>query len=205
MIKNETITERCSTEVPEWNIANHLIFPLLEGIPSGSGKPADVSARTPYDPLSGMLSNCIKMSLALYYRGTVIPLTESLISEWAVSFYTIRIAMESNVSLVARTSRFERHEKAGTGYFSVHTDASPFNAILPFYQPFQETVAALVGFPFYFAVPEHRTVILFGKETLPRYLGDFHDDILLTYETSTRSLSSELIEVSESGLLTVST
>ena len=73
-----------------------------------------------------------------------------------------------------------------------------------FYQPFQETVAALLGFPFYFAVPERRTVILFGKETLPRYLGDFRDDILLTYETSTRSLSPELIEASESGLVTVS-
>jgi len=203
MIIKEPITERCSTEVPEWNVANSLIFPFLEGIPSGSGKPADVTARTPYDPLSCMLSTCIKMSLALFYRGTVIPITESLIREWAVSFATLRIAMESNVSLVAQTSTLVRHDKAKTGYYSVHSAASPFNSILPFYQPFQETVAALLGFPFYFAVPERRTVVLFGKETLPRYLGDFHDDILLTYETSTRSLSPELIEVSESGLVTV--
>ena len=46
--------------------------------------------------------------------------------------------------------------------------------------------------------------VLFGKETRPRYLSDFRNDILLTYETSTRSLSPELIEVSESGLVTVS-
>ena len=203
MIIKEPIATRCSTEVPEWNIANRLIFPFLEGIPSGSGKPADVTARTPYDPLSGMLSNCIKMSLALFYRGAVIPITENLIREWAISFATLRIAMETNVSLVARTSRFEKHEKAGTVYYSVHSGAAPFNSILPFYQPFQETVAAMLGFPFYFAVPERRTVILLGKESLSRYPGDFHDDVKLTYETSTRSLSSELIEVSESGLLTV--
>jgi len=204
MINKETISACHSSEVPSWSIANHLVFPLLEGISPGTERPADVFAKTSSDPLSGMLSNCIKMSLALFYRGAIIPITESLIREWAISFSTLRIAMESNVSLVARSSRLVRHEKIGTSYFSVHTDASPFNSILPFYQPFQETVAVLLGFPFYFAVPEHRTVVLFGKESLSRYFGDFRDDIALTYETSTRSLSPELIEVSESGLVTVS-
>lgn len=190
-------------EVPDWETASRLVFPFLEGAPCASRSPSDVAARNSFDPLSGMLTNCVKMSLALFYRGSVIPLSESLIREWSINVAAVRLAMESNLAILARSCRFEPHHKGSFAYYSVHTDAAPFNSVLPFYAPFQETAAALLGSPFYFSVPERRTAILFGKESLPRYLADLRDDIFLTYETSTAALSPELIEVSESGTLPV--
>jgi len=201
-----------SLEIPDWNTASRLIFPFLESVSA----PADgsvsrsplcasgVSAERSFDPLSGMLTSCIKMSLALFYRGAVIPLSESLVREWAVSMAVVRLAMDANIALVARSSRFEQHRKGSLCYYSVHTDAAPFNSVLPFYLPFQTAAAALLGSPFYFALPERRTVILFGSDVLPRYGSELRDDILLTYETSTSYLSPELIEVSDSGVLPVS-
>lgn len=190
-------------EVPDWATASRLVFPFLEPTACSSGKPADVSARNPFDPLSGMLTNCIKMSLALFYQGSVIPLSETLIREWSINLATVRLAMETNLSLVARSARFEMHRKDSLFYYSVHSGAAPFNSVLPFYAPFQKAAASFLGSPFYFAVPERRTVILLGKESVSRYPTELRDDVFLTYETSTASLSPELIEVSESGVLPV--
>lgn len=150
-----------------------------------------------------MLTNCIKMSLALFYQGSVILLSETLLREWSINLATVRLAMESNLSLIARSSRFEMHRKGSLFYYSVHSGAAPFNSVLPFYAPFQKTAASFLGSPFYFAVPERRTVILLGKESVSRYPAELRDDVFLTYETSTASLSPELVEVSESGVLPV--
>ena len=194
-------------EIPDWNIARHLVFPYLEpaaGIDNTSVFPgcrADVSAQNSFEPLSGMITGSIKMSLAIFYQGRVIPLSESLIREWSISVAAVRLAMDINISLVARSVRLVPHKKGSFVYHSLHSDAAPFNSALPFYTPFQETAAALLGSPFYFAVPERRTVILFGADMLPLYRNELRDDIFLTYETSTSSLSTELIEVSESGTL----
>ena len=179
------------------------MFPFLEPTPCAAGVASEVAARNAFDPLSGMLTNCIKMSLALFYRGSVIPLSESLIREWSINVATVRLAMESNMALVARTSRFERHGRGSLSYYSLHTAAAPFNSVLPFYAPFQETAAALLGSPFYFAVPERRTAILLGKDAVSRYPSELRDDVFLTYETSSSSLSTELIEVSEFGVLPI--
>ncbi len=191
-------------DVPDWETARHLVFPFLESVGDTPARADAVSARNAFDPLSGMPTDCIKMSLALFYHGSVIPLSESLIREWSVNMAAVRLAMDANMSLVARSSRFELHKKGSFYYYSVHSDASPFNSALPFYGPFQETAAAMLGSPFYFAVPERRTVIMFGREELPRYRSELRNDILLTWDTSTSALSPELIEVSESGALPVS-
>lgn len=196
-------------EVPAWEIARNLVFPLLEPVPCASNSPtrasgfSSVAPQTEFDPLSGMLTSCIKMTISLFYHGAIIPLSESLIREWAVSLATVRLAMDANLSLVARSSRLEAHQKGPITYYTVRSDAAPFNSALPFYTPFQETAAALLGSPFYFAVPERRTVILFGREVLPHYQQDLRNDILLTRDSSTSALSPELIEVSESGVLPV--
>lgn len=190
-------------DLPDWDTARHLIFPFLEPISDAERDLSGILAQTAHDPLSGMVSSYIKMSLALFYRGAVIPLTETLIREWAIGVASVRLAMDRNVALVARSARFDSHRKCSLTYYSVHSDAAPFNSVLPFYTPFQETVALLLGSPFYFVVPERRSVILFGKEVIPRYREEFRDDVLLTYETSTSFLSPELIEVSESGVLPV--
>jgi len=189
--------------IPDWNTARNLVFPLLEGEICSTGRRDEVLAQSLGDPLSGMVTNCIKMSLALFYQGAVIPLSEALIREWSINMAAVRLAMDANMALVDRSSRFEMHKKGSFYYYSLHSDAAPFTSILPFYRPFQEKAAALLGSPFYFAVPERRTVILFGAEGLTRYAAELRDDILLTYETSTRALSPELIEVSESGVLPV--
>lgn len=190
-------------EIPGWETSRHLIFPFLESVSCDSAKRGDVAAQNAFDPLSGMLTDCIKMSIALFYMGSVIPLSESLIREWSVNMAAIRLAMDANVSLVARTSRLERHDKGSFFYYTVHSDAAPFNSVLPFYAPFQETAAALLGSPFYFSVPERRTVILFGAEYLSRYEAELRNDILLTRDASTSALSPELIEVSASGVLPI--
>lgn len=190
-------------EVPDWNTASRLVFPFLEPAPCAAGIAAEVAARNSFDPLSGMLTNCIKMSLALFYRGSVIPLSESLIREWSINVATVRLAMESNMALVARTCRFERHRRDSLVYYSLHTAAAPFNSVLPFYAPFQETASALLGSPFYFTVPERRTAILLGKDAVSCYPSELRDDVFLTYETSSSSLSTELIEVSEFGVLPI--
>lgn len=188
-------------EVPAWETARNLVFPLLESVPCTAR--SSVAPQTENDPLSGMLTSCIKMTISLFYQGAIIPLSESLIREWAVSMATVRLAMDANMSLVARSSRLESHQKGSITYYTVRSDAAPFNSALPFYTPFQETAAALLGSPFYFAVPERRTVILFGREALPHYQQDLRNDILLTRDSSTSALSPELIEVSESGVLPV--
>ena len=190
-------------DIPDWNTASHLIFPFLESVSVPSEKHTDVIALNPFDTLSGMVTNYIKMTLTLFYHGTIIPLTESMIRDWSITIAGIQLAMESNMALLARSSRFELHKKGTLYYYSVHSDAAPFNSVLPFYAPFQEAISAMIGSPFYFAVPERRTVILFGKETLSGYLENFHDDIFLAYETSTSALSPELIEVSESGVIPI--
>jgi hypothetical protein len=190
-------------EVPDWNTASRLVFPFLEPAPCAAGVASEVAARNAFDPLSGMLTNCIKMSLALFYQGSVIPLSESLIHEWSINVATVRLAMESNMALVARTCRFERHRRDSLVYYSLHTAAAPFNSVLPFYAPFQETAAALLGSPFYFAVPERRTAILLGKDAVNRYPSELRDDVFLTYETSSSALSTELLEVSEFGVLPI--
>ena len=196
-------------EVPAWETARYLVFPLLEPVTcasrsSGQGSGiSSVAPQTELDPLSGMLTSCIKMTISLFYHGAIIPLSESLIREWAVSMATVRLAMDANMSLVARSSSLESHQKGPITYYTVRSDAAPFNSALPFYTPFQETAAALLGSPFYFAVPERRTVVLFGREALPRYQEDLRNDILLTRDSSTSALSPELIEVSESGVLPV--
>lgn len=199
-------------DIPGWQTASRLVFPYLESVSAPViGAPdrnvarlSDVSARRETDPLSRMLTANIKMSLALLYLGSVIPLSESLLREWSVSIATVLLAMDDNLALVARTCRLRRQETgSGLEYFSLHSDAAPFNSALPFWPPFQDLAARLLGSPFYFAVPERRTVVLFARDL---YLGQaerLRNDVLLTYETSTSSLSPEIIEVSESGTLPV--
>jgi hypothetical protein len=190
-------------DLPDWRVARNCIMPFLEPVSAGSGAVVPVIAERPFDTLSGMVTDCIKMTLSLFYRGMVIPLSDALIHEWAIGMASVRLAMEENIARIARSTRFELHASGSATYYSVHTDLAPFNSILPFYVPFQESTAALLGSPYYFAVPERRTVIVFGRETLPNYVRDLRDDIHLTYETSTRALSPELIEVSESGLIPI--
>jgi hypothetical protein len=189
--------------VPSWDTSRKLVFPFLESVSCSSRALPSVGAQTEYDPLSGMLTGCIKMTLSLFWNGAIIPLSESLLREWAVTIAAVRLAMDANLSLVAQSSRLLARTKGSLSYYSLQTDASPFNSALPFYAPFQGKIASMLGSPFYFAVPERRTVILFGAESLPFYLRDLRDDVLLTRDTSTSALSPELIEVSDSGVLPV--
>lgn len=46
-------------------------------------------------------------------------------------------------------------------------------------------------------------VQLFGREELPKYVGNFRNDVLLTYDCSVHPLSSELVEVSPQGIVTL--
>lgn len=195
--------QKRQADLPSWDIASRLVFPFLEQIPRCSGTECDFAARNPSDILSAALTGYVKMSIALFYRGAVIPLTESLVREWAVSMASVYLAMDANLALVTRSSRLERHESGRIRYYTVHSDAAPFNSALPFYKPFQEMVSRELGFPFYFAVPERRTVVLLGQESLPSYWGALRNDVLLTRDTSSSALSPELIEVSESGVFPV--
>ncbi len=202
-----------SIEIPSWEIAQRLVFPHLEPVPCAvigsapsinfTASLARSAAQTGSDPLSSLLTGCLKMTLALFYGGAIIPLSENLLREWSVSLASVLFAMDANLGLVSRSSWLVPHEKGPIHYYSLHSDAAPFNSAVPFFPPFQAQMARVLGSPFYFAVPERRTVILFGAEYLPFYRKDLRDDVLLTWDDSTSALSPELIEVSESGALPV--
>ncbi|ULQ59151.1 hypothetical protein K7I13_11675 [Brucepastera parasyntrophica] len=195
--------EHFQQTIPDWDTAKNRIFPFFEPVDTEAASRGDIVPLNFASPLSQLMSSSLKMSLALFYGGSVIPLSQALIQEWSINLATIRLAMDTNMAKLASSGRFQSHTRGDISYYSVHSGISPLNSILPFYTPFQETCAALFGSPFYFTVPERRTVILFDREGIMHYQKLFKDDIYLTYETSTHPLSTEIFEVSESGVLPV--
>lgn len=198
-----TIAEVGAESLPDWKTAQKYVLPLLEPVAKDSGSIIEESASTIYEPLSAMLTSVIKMTLALFYQGEIIPLSEGMLRDWAITVTAVRFAMERNLALLAETARFEQHRRERVQYWSLHTDASPFNSVLPFHAPFRSRIAELLGMPFYFAVPERRTVILFAREALPLYPSELRRDILLARDCSAHPLSPELLEVSPSGLVAI--
>lgn len=189
--------------IPCWNVAQHYVFPLLEPITINKGNKPDVLASTFFDPLSAMLTSGIKMTLALFYQGAIVPLSEMILREWSITFATVRLAMEHNLAVLGSSSRLEHHTRTSLSYWSLHTQIPLFNSVLPFFNSFRESLTNILGNPFYFSVPNRRTVILFKKETLSLYTSELKRDLLLEFECSTNPLSPELLEVSQSGVLTI--
>lgn len=199
-----TVSPTVIETLPDWETARHFVFPLLEPVYSSNRSMPDVSASALFDPLSAMLTSVIKTTLALFYQGAIIPLSEGILRDWAITVSAVQLAMEYNLAVLASTSRFELHRRERLQYWSLHTAAAPFNSVLPFHAPFRARIAELLGMPFYFAVPDRKTVILFSRESLPLYPGELRRDILLERDCSTCPLSSELLEVSSSGVLAIS-
>ncbi len=187
-------------EIPEWEQAHRLVFPFLQPV---SGSSAFVPALTSDDILAGMVTAHIKMCIALYYRGSVIPLTDRLIREWSVSIAIVRLAMEENINTFMNMIRSEQHEKDGIVYYTINNQLPFFDSMLPVFKPFQKTMLEKLGTPCYFAVPERRTAVLFGNEYISSYQDTLRDDIILTHDCSSRALSTELIEVSPDGIIPV--
>jgi hypothetical protein len=193
-------TSKFPVELPSWTIARNLIIPCIDVVNQNEDS---LPARRSSDVLVSRLTDKIKMTLALFYDGMFIPLSEYILRSWDVSFAIVRLAMEENMYRIMGQSQLEEHRNAATIYYTLHHPISVFNSVLPFFRHFQIQFSAMVGFPYYMVLPEKTTAVFFSQEKLGSYARFLRDDIFLTYDCSTQSLSTELIEVSADGLISV--
>ena len=194
-------TEQRLDVIPVWEQARHSIVPYLE--PVHSSKDC-VPALRCSDSLAGMLTNKIKMYIAVICKDIIVPLSELILRKWNVSWNTVRLAMDENMAKLARLLTFEDHiSPHGFSYISLHHPVPAYTSSLAFYKPFRDRMCGYWGDTYYMAAPERSTVVMFGREELPKYVGNFRNDVLLTYDCSVHPLSSELVEVSPQGIVTL--
>ncbi|HIW36257.1 MAG TPA: hypothetical protein IAA30_04680 [Candidatus Treponema faecavium] len=194
-------TEQGLESVPVWEQARACIVPYLE--PAHSAKEY-VPALRSSDSLVGMITNKIKMYIAVICKGIIVPLSEAILRTWDVTWKTVRLAMDENMARLSELITYEEHTSPrGFAYMSLHHPVPAYTSSLAFYKPFRDKMCRYWGGSYYMAAPERSTVVLFGKEELPKYVGSFRDDVLLTYDCSMRPLSGELLEVSPQGIVTL--
>lgn len=191
--------EKKCRQIPDWETARHHVHPLL----MSAEKKEDSIALLDDEYLWSLITNNIKMCMVLSYKDCIIPLREELLTKWDVTFAEIRLAMEDKMTSLMPQTQLEEHTKNGFVYFTVHHPQSIFNAVMPFYKPFQYNMHKELGETYYMAVPEQRTAVIFSKKYLRQYPSVLRNDILLTYECSSHFLSPELIEVSDAGVIAV--
>jgi hypothetical protein len=204
--RENSVQNRPHSELPDWERAKPNIFPLLEHIsPEKTSLPARIPTLTPDDVLSSELTSHIRMNLACFYQTAVIPLTDNIVRNWSISISMLQLALEENMANFTIKTTFEKHEKDGFIYYTVNTPVPYFNSLIPFYKPMRRQISGFLDYPFYFAIPERQTVILFDDDHLPRYSKILRNDVLLTHECSARAhtISPELIQASEEGITAV--
>ena len=186
--------------IPDWQIAKDTILPILAHV---DNKEESLPALRANDILCRLVTDNIKMYLACAYNGTVIALTENLIAQWSVSAAIISLAIDENLSKFVSDVYFERHYNGSFEYFTMHHPVASITPQLLFYKPFQQSLCARFGSTFYAAVPELTTAVIFKEKYAKFYDKHLRDDVLMTYECSTRPLSKELIEISKDGAFSV--
>ncbi len=194
------IAQNKCKELPPWNVAKNHIRPYL--ISSEDASYA-LMIRNSDAFFSSYLTERIRMVMVLAYGDCIVPLREELLKKWDVNFAQTRIAMEDTMTKLVPQTNLEEHKKEGFVYFTVHHPQSILNSVIPFYKPFQHVLKKELGEPYYMAVPEQRTAVLFSKNYALQYEKVLRNDVLLTYECSSQYLSPELIEVSDAGVFAV--
>lgn len=200
MIHTTELTLPAQIDVPNWNTAKDFLLPYLAPIEENQ---ETTPALRSNDLLCSLLTSRIKMYLACFYQGSVIPLTENLISEWSVSTAIVQMAIEENMAKYVPYTKIEKHENREFEYYSIHNELPFFNSLLLFYAPFQSALQEKLGETFYAAAPEIRTGIVFHRKFISKYTELLRDDVLLTHDCSLHPLSRELIEISSEGTLAV--
>ncbi|AEE16335.1 hypothetical protein [Treponema brennaborense] len=195
-----SLSEQISPQnLPAWEQARTSILPFLAPVES----PRDFApALRSHDTLAAMLTDKIKMYIAFFYKGIVIPLTEYLIRQWNVSWSSVRLAMDENMAALMHAVSLKPHvSPSGFSYYSVSHPLPICNSSLPFYKPFQRELHERFGETFYMAVPEKTTSVIFPANELTAYEAKLRNDVILTHDCSARPLSTELLEVSEAGVV----
>lgn len=199
MIETITASNKLLT-IPDWQTAKDTLLPVLA---PADNKKESLPALRANDILCRLVTENIKMYLACAYNGAVIALTENLIAQWSVSAAIISLAIDENLSKFVADVYFEKHFNGRFEYFTVHHPVSSIVPTLIFYKPFQQALCAKFGSTFYATVPELSTAVIFKKKYAKSYAKMLRDDVLLTYECSTKPLSKELIEISKDGAFAV--
>ena len=199
MIQSLTVKNNLLS-IPDWETAKDTLLPLLA---PADNKKESLPALRSDDILCRFVTNNIKMYLACIYNGSVIPLTENLLAQWSVSAALISLAIDENLSKLASDACFERHKNGRFEYFSLHHPIGFISPLLLFYRPFQDALCEKFGGTFYAAAPEITTAVVFKKKYANSYNRVLRDDVILTYDCSTKPLSKELIEISNDGAFSV--
>lgn len=194
------ITPKNLTVVPDWEEAKHYIIPVIDRIPESTGY---VPAVRTYDTLSTKITEQLRLCIAYIYNGIIIPLSEYLLKKWSVTVAAVQLAIEDNLSRVLPMLQLIEHNKDGFVYYTLNHPIPVFNSILPFYKTFQYGIHKNFGETYYMAVPERTTSVIFDNSQVSRYPEVLRNDVLMTYDCSTKALSSELIEVSSAGVIPI--
>ncbi|MCM1320823.1 MAG: hypothetical protein NC176_04520 [Treponema brennaborense] len=184
--------------MPSWEQAKHAVFPWPE--PQSCLK-SDSLAQRPQDTLVAFITKKIKLYVVCLWNDILYPINDFLIKTWNVSWAAVRLAIEENMMRIMRDAVFKKHVCGQFSYYTLHHALPVFNSVLPFFKPFQAEAQKKFGGTFYFSVPERTTSVFFAKSALPMYVKQLRNDILLTHDCSARALSTELIEISPSGLV----
>ncbi len=197
---SEIITAKNLVTIPDWQTAKDSILPILAPVETNK---ETLPALRSDDMLCRLVTDNIKMYLACVYNGAIIRLTENLIAQWSVSFAIISLAIDENLSRFVSDVYFEKHYNNRFEYFTMHHPVASISPLLLFYKPFQQALCSKFGSTFYAAVPELSTAVIFRKKFVKAYEKRLRDDVILTYDCSTRPLSKELIEISKDGAFSV--
>ena len=204
MVLQETHIDKKNFDIlPSWETARKSILPWLESVDT---KRDFTPALRIQDTLATMITEKIKMCIAYFYEGIIIPLTGYIIQRWNVSWAAVRLAMDENMHSIMQAARIIPHNSAyGFNYMTVSHPVPAYNASLAFYKPFQNQIHQKMGDTYYMALPEHSTTIVFDQQQLQHYSTELRNDILLTYDCAAAPLTTELLEVSSAGIVTLLT
>ncbi len=148
-----------------------------------------------------LVSSQVKMFLACFYNGQVIPLSQHLLAQWAITASAVHLAVEENMQRIARNCELKKCSNGWFDYYSVQAELPVFNAALLFYKPFQFALQQKFGESFCAVMPELTCGIVFDRKNAELYAKAMRDDVLLTYECSSKPLSTELLEISSYGVV----
>lgn len=195
-MKNTILTSQAL--LPDWNEAKNSIFPILSPYKTSKNK---LMALKNQDILCMFVSSQVKMFLACFYNGKIIPLSQQLLAQWAITASAVHLAVEENMRRIAQNTRLKKCNNGWFDYYSVQAELPVFNAALLFYKPFQFALQQKFGESFCAVAPELTCGIVFDRKHAQLYAKAMRDDVHLTYECSSKSLSTELLEISSYGVV----
>lgn len=186
-----------SNNLPDWKFAKYRILPIISTIEDNNFLP--ILYRTDY--LENKLSKKVKMIISYYNGSKPIPLNTDILKTWNVSINDVRLSMEYNMGKLLPYTQLTSVTKNDFNFIKVTHPVEIMGSILPFYLPFQYNMKKFLGDTYYMSVPNQENSIFFTESQLDNYYDKLRPYVIDSYKNSDSSLSTEVFEVSDYGVI----